>query len=59
MTRLARPLKNGTKGDDMELWNIVTTLVTVACIGVVGYVAGYTVRDMEAKQSHKKALKRG
>ncbi|GAP01799.1 hypothetical protein FFRU_130030 [Fructobacillus fructosus] len=43
----------------MEVWNIVTTLVTVACIGVVGYVAGYTVRDMEAKQSHKKALKRG
>ncbi|KRN52067.1 hypothetical protein IV71_GL000215 [Fructobacillus fructosus KCTC 3544] len=59
VTKLAKRLKNGIKGDEMEVWNIVTTLVTVACIGVVGYVAGYTVRDMEAKQSHKKALKRG
>lgn len=46
-------------GDEMEVWNIVTTLVTVACIGVGGYMAGYTVRDMEVKQSRKKALNRG
>ncbi|GAP00808.1 F pilus assembly protein TraB [Fructobacillus fructosus] len=37
----------------MELWNIVTTLVTVACIGVVGYVAGYTVAENEDKQSRR------
>lgn len=43
----------------MEVWNIVTTLVTVACIGVVGYVAGYTVAENEAKRSHKKTPKRG
>ena len=43
----------------MELWNIVTTLVTVACIGVGGYMAGYTVAENEAKQSRKKVLNRG
>lgn len=43
----------------MELWNIVTTLVTVGVIAFGAYYTGYTVRDMEAKRSHKKALKRG
>lgn len=37
----------------MELWNIVTTLVTVVCIGVVGYMAGYTVAENEGKQSRR------
>lgn len=37
----------------MELWNIITTLVTVGVIAFGAYYTGYTVRDMEAKQSHK------
>ncbi|CAK1248757.1 unnamed protein product [Fructobacillus fructosus] len=43
----------------MEIWNIITTLVTVGVIAFGSYYTGYTVRDMEAKQSHKKKLKRG
>lgn len=41
VTRLVRPLKNGTKGDDMEIWNIVTTLFTVAVVGLGGVEVGY------------------
>ncbi|CAK1245239.1 unnamed protein product [Fructobacillus fructosus] len=43
----------------MELWNIITTFVTVGVIVFGAYYTGYTVRDMEAKQSRKKTLKRG